>query len=312
MTYEELSGLLKYYHKESNLFMPNEIFNDLKSHIKTKTHIAFAYSYIYFITWLYRYAKHVNLTVTMDNKQIKEILGYKATNQTLDYLIKRRGLLDKNEYTETTRDYPINWDYSSSEDELSFMMFSSLNDNESQYIKTFDKRFFLKKPITAFNRIVKEAEEEIEVEGTFFDVSNTHNIPFEVFLFCMSNEKIGVTGFYLYSYLKHKNDLFEGGYDVSLTHLAEETGISLRSLNTYLGYLRRYKLVDCIHNMEFYVIDMPKEDRKANTYITRDFYLFSDEAIPYRKIGVKSLDDYNKHIEERDSLVQRVENEMPF
>lgn len=312
MTYEELLRLLKYNSKESKLFMPNEIFKDMPKSIEKKNHIPFIYSYIYLITWFYRYVKYAEVEEVLDNKLIKSILGYSPANQTLDYLIKRNGLLDQLEYTKTTRDFPIGWELIEQDKDLIFFMSSDLDEQSLSYTKKFDKRFFLKRPILAFQRVVIDEGDEVEIEGTFFDVSNTHNIPFEVFLFCMSNQNLGVFGFYIYSYLKHKNDLFESGYDVSLDNLAKQTGISLKSVNKYLSYLKRHKLIHCIHNMDYFVPDLPKEERLANTYITREFYSFTKEENPYKKIGFKNLEDYYSHLESIEYLKEDVDKQMPF
>lgn len=289
MSYNELHNLFNYDEKETSLYMPNEIFKDLQKYIKNTPHIAFAYTYIYLITWLYRYAKHFNVEVVLDNKKLKEVLGYSSKNQTMDYLIKKGGLLDEIEYLDSTRDYVINWQFNKSTDEaLSFFMFSDIDREINDYFPSVPKRFFLKKPLKAFYRVIEEENDEYEIAGTFYDISNTHNIPFEVFLFCVSNSKIGCTGFYLYAYLKHKNDIFESGYDVSIEELSQSIGVARRTLINYLGQLKSYKMIDFKHNQDFFAIGL--EDRKANTYITRDYGFFYDRPIPFKRIKYMPID----------------------
>lgn len=302
MKYEEIYQLLQYNDYkgyESNIFMPNEIFEDLKANIKNTPHIAFAYSYMYLVTWLYRYTKHISRDCLIDNNVIKQILGYSAGTRSIDFLIKKNGLLDKMEYTITTRNFPVLWNQSNLEDEpLDFELY-----NEAKEIVMIEipNRFTVKYPVKAFERIIKTKDGELETYGTFYDVDNTHNIPFEVFMYCMGNEDIGCTGFYLYSYLKHKNDIYEGGYDVSLQDLSSETGIAERTLDKYLNALKGYRMIDFKHNQEFFAIGLKEEDRKANTYITKGYDQFSDDLIPFHKITIMRKKDYFKMLEEEET-----------
>src|SRR5690606_36182906 len=98
--------------------------------------------------------------------------------------------------------------------------------------------FRSKYPVRAFNRYIfdpdmKEDYEQGYEDGTFFEVDNTHLIPFESFLFCMSNKELGCIGFYLYSFLKSKNQLFKSGYDIPLEELESVTGVKGRTLDKY-------------------------------------------------------------------------------
>src|SRR5690606_33159628 len=132
---------------------------------------------------LFRYAKYFNVRAVIDNKKIKEILGYAPTNQTMDYLIKKNGLLDKIGLTESDRDYPVQWEYDE-ENGLSFLMRSEIDDTASKYFPVVPKRFFCKKPLLSLGKIETDKDgTEYVTDGTFFNVSYTHMIPFEVFLF---------------------------------------------------------------------------------------------------------------------------------
>lgn len=312
----EIYETMKFNEKESSLFIPNEIFEDLIKNIKTTSHIAFSYSYIYLITWLYRYAKHFNVNDIIDNKKIKTILGYNSNNQTLDYLIKKNGLLDDMGYTESTRDYPLTWDFNKyNREDISFFMSSEIEGEVSDHRKAIPKRFFLKKPLKGFYRIRIEDREEFEEVGTFYDISNTHCIPFEVFVYCMSNPKISCVGFYLYCYLKHKNDIFEFGYDVSLDELSIQTGIARRTLNSYLGVLKSYTMIDFHYNQDFFAAGMKKEDRKANTYSARGYALFSETPEPFKRIkyisNIEYVEKQNKK-EDSTAMSKYVEDNVPF
>ena len=308
MTEKELYKLTKFNEEhESYNFIANEIFDDLKSNINNASHIAFSYSYIYFCQWLYRYCKHVNINM-FDNFKIKEILGYDANNRTLNYLIKKDGLLDKIEYLQSTKEYPISWSHSK-EDSLEFLMVSDISDDyNKEYLPVVPRRFFLKKPLKGFYRVV-ENEEECEIEGSFYSIERTHNVPFEAFAFSMSKESIGCIGFYLYSFLKQKNDIHSEGVDISIDNLAKDTMLSRRTVTNYLGVLKSYKMIDFIYNQDYFVIGMTESDgRKATTYNVRDYDFFSDNAVDYKRIGVRSKEWYDEYLKEREDTERYIQN----
>ncbi|MFC0235652.1 hypothetical protein [Fictibacillus phosphorivorans] len=310
MKYEEIRKLLQYndYNgMESKLFMPNELFEDLKNNIKNTPHIAFAYTYIYLVTWLYRHSKHTVIKGGVSNSTIKEILGYNPETRTVNYLITKNGLLDKIGYTSTDRNFPIASEII--DGRLEFVLVNELESKEDplySYEYSMEKKirenvpknFTIKYPVKAFEREVDE-KGFIDVEGTFYEFENTHLIPFEVFMYCMSKEDIGCTGFYLYAYLSHKNDIY-GGYDVSLEDLVKETGIADRTLDKYLGMLKGYKMIDFQHNQEYFAIGMRKEDRMANTYTTNDYDEFVEQPVSYQKINIVKKKDYFKMLLEEE------------
>lgn len=310
---EELKSMLHYNKKESKIFMPNEIFDDLQNEIEDGTHVSFSYSYIYLCTWLYRHTKHFNPN-TYDNNIIKQVLGYDKSNRTLNYLIKKNGLLDEIGYLESVRDFPISWEIV--DGELHFDMYSDY----PEFPAKMSNRFFLKKPVFAFERVDLDDSNYI-MEGTFYNITNTHMIPFEVFLFCMSKKELGVSAFYLYSYLKYKCDYFGEGYDVSLNRLTEETGMSRMTLSRTLSSLREYGMVEAIHNQEFFALAMDVSERKANTYIAKDHTQFSDEKVEYERIKVMKKAEYWKlketEKEEMNKLLNKKKvdiqlSELPF
>lgn len=305
MTYEEICSLVNYNEKESKLFMPNEVFEELKRNIKNTPHVAFSYTYLYLITWLYRYTKYFNVNVLLNNDKIKEILSYNPKQQTLNYLIKRNGLLDELEYTKTTKDYPVSWEYDEySGKGITFQLHSKLDVEYHEYVPPAPKGFFLKQPVFAFKRVLIDEEgEEYEIDGTFYNTDNTHMIPFEVFLYSMSNPKIGCTGFYLYSFLNHKTDLFEYGYDTPLTKLSEDTGIAERTLDKYLGVLKEYKMIDFRHNQDYFVLGLSPEERKANTYTANSYEKFNNQPTEFKRITVLQRYDYYELLHKEAALL---------
>lgn len=287
---DKINEILQYNEKESKLFIHNEIFNDLKHNLNRSNHIPFAYSYYYLICWLYRYAKYGQLTI--DNKSIKKILGYSPTYPEIDYIIKKNGVLDVIGYTITAKDYPISWTFDNNC--LDFFMLRDCDEETQKLVKgTKSRKYTVKFPPKAFHR-TQESEEGNHLDGTFYDVSNTHLIPFEVFMFCMSKKDIGCTGFYLWSYLKMQNQLFEGGYDISLDDLSNEVSIPRSTMCKYLNTLRAYSMINCYHNQQFFCIALKEEDRKSNTYMTNDYELFSDKPIDFKRIKVVKVNEYMK------------------
>ena len=319
MKYDELRELLQYddvNRHESLVFMPNEIFDDLQTNISSSPHVAFSYSYIYLVTWLYRYAVYGRAKETLTTEHIKRILTYGARTQEINYLIKKNGVLEKLDYVRTTRDFPTSYHYKNDYDHEMYLKdlsprlltFTTLEDWKGRdfydYLQN-GKNYKIKYPLRAFNRYpqddeMKEDYEKGYEDGTFFEFHNTHLIPFDVFLYCMSNKKIGCTGFYLYAYLKFKNDKHKEGYDVSIESLVEDTGIPNSTLNDYLRMLKSYRMIQFQHNQELFSLALKIEDRKANTYITNDYFAFSDKPVPYDKIKIVPKYEYLKQLKEEE------------
>lgn len=298
MNYNEIKEVLQIDGKESKVFMPNEIFEDLQNEMKDSSHIAYAYSYMYLSHFLYRNCKYFNVQTVLDNNVLKQILGYSKSNRTMNYITKKGGLLDDMGYTESTKNYPITWEFKKeSDEELEFTMYEDMKEE----MPLPPKMFFLKHPVKALDeRVINVVEYdenrnkvnvELELMGTFYDVEQTHSVDFEVFMFCMSKKELGVIAFYLYSWLKHKNDIF-GGYDVPMTKLSDETGINRRTLIRQMDLLKGHKMIDFQHNQEFFVVGAFKEDRKATTYYTNGYPYFTQEYTPFKKMEVQPRQEY--------------------
>ncbi|MED4228118.1 hypothetical protein [Neobacillus cucumis] len=289
MTYEEIKHLFQYDENESKIFLPNEIFDDLTGNVtKNSLHLTFSYSYIYLTTWMYRYAKHISVTNGfIDNGKVKEILGYNATTKGLDYMTKKNGLLDQLGYTKTVKDFPTHWTYDEFEG-IEFGMYSSYKDYLS-YLN-LSRKFNIKLPVKAIHRYNNEV-----LDGTYYEFENTHSIPFEVFMFCIANDKLGTTGFYLYSYIKRMNDMFPDGWDVAFDKLAKVTGVPASTLERYMDELRRYNMIIVKYNQEVFSLAMRLEDRKACTYIINEFNQFIDTPQKIKKMKVITTKEYFKN-----------------
>jgi hypothetical protein len=291
----EIKHKLNYDNKESKLYMPNEIFDDLQQSVHKAKHIPFTYTYYYLITWLYRYAKHGSIEI--DNKTIKSILGYNPTYTEVDYLIKKNGLLDNIKYTLTDKDYPTSWSFV--DGDLEFMTIDDFEEDVQKLIKgTRSRKFTVKYPIKAFHR----TDDEEMLDGTFYEIDRTYLVPFEVFLFCISNKEVGVTGFYIWSYLKMQNQIYGKGYDVSIGDLSDETKIPRSTLCGYLNKLKGHKMINCYYNQEFFCLALKDDDRKANTYVTNNYEIFSDEMVSVEKMKFMSADKYLDMQKEKENV----------
>lgn len=282
----ELKKKLQFNEKESKLYIPNEIFNDIQMSVSEggSSSIAFAYSYYYLVTWMYRYAKYG--CYLPDQKFMKNVLGYNEKYQGMDYLIKKNGVLDQIGYTETVKDYPITWTFD--DDYLEFTMLSDMEEDVQEVIrKQVSRKYTVKYPVKAFYRW-----ESDDMDGTFYQFENTHEIPFEVFLFSMSKEDIGCIGFYLWSYLKMKNQIHKDGYDISIDDLSQEVKIPKSTMIEYLNRLRGYRMITCYYNQEFFCVALSDDEKQANTYVTNKWSEFSSDKIGYQKLKFVSKKEY--------------------
>lgn len=261
------------------VYLPNEIFRDLvkcdelvEGKTKQTSPRAFAYAYIYLCCWLYRYCKWVGDERKVTQADLKQVLGYSRENKTIDYIIKKNGVLEKLGYLTTTTDYPVSYFFE--DDCIDFNTIKEQNQDYNEEVKKYlnnDKNYKIKFPVKAFHR-TRESFEERVLDGTFYGVENTHQVPFQVFAYCMTNKDIGITGFYLYSYLKHRNDIFKQGVDISHLKLTDETGISPTKLDDCLKQMKSHNMINV--KVEDFVFDMPIHLRKANKYKVKDFEFF--------------------------------------
>lgn len=247
--------------KEFKIFIPNEIFNDFKScnELNGSEHISFAYTYYYLISWLFRYAKYGLGNVKIDVKFIKQLLGYNATTKTVDFIIKKDGILDQLDYTYSSTDYPIAWTYDNGD--IDFDMYSELDSDMKKYLNK-GKNYKIKVPVKGLYRS-EDSKEDNYMDGTFYDVSNTHLIEFDIFMKCMSEHELGCIGFYLYGYLKSKFQIHSNKYNSSYERLASDCELSESTVKRYVAVLESKGLIGCKEGDCSYDEGFKKD---ANTY----------------------------------------------
>lgn len=226
----------------------NEIFDDLSNikEFKTWKHRGFAYAYYYLTTYIYR-----NTLYGVDNPEMynqKSILNTLIKNHTsISYIVKRRGLLDKYNYLETTRDYPISFYMDNG-----ILEFSTINewDKDLKDLKPkVSTSFSIKKPVKAFNRYNEDAT------GTFYSFQNTHKIHIYRFISIITNPKLGYTGLYIYAYLSMMNDKFKSGYCITNENLSSVVGCdNARTVSKYTKELESLEYIESemhFHNNKF-------------------------------------------------------------
>lgn len=284
------------YEYESKVFLPNNLFEkflDLKNRkLITSSHIPYAFSYLYYQTWLYSYAKYDKYIPTME--EIKEDLGYSKTNKRINYITIKDGLLDQIGLTETTRDFPIGFDLVKIKYGYDKEIYT-INDTMSEdwMVEDYFNRRNVninttcKKPLFLFHKDIQE-----HFDGTLNDTDNTTMIEIQIFDFCMAKEDLGVNAFYIYCYLKYKNDKHKEGYDASHKRIANELGLTASTVQKYRDKLRSYNLIELVHNMPKYT--PIKEDRKVSTNVINDINYFSEDKLEYTKFheqnGKKEID----------------------
>lgn len=243
-----------------HVYMPNEVFIDLQLNIHNSPQTAFAYAYLYYITYLYRYCKYIdNNGNKVTQEDVKEFLGYSRKNKKIDYIIKKGGILDNLQYTETTTDYPLQFLYN----EHNSIYFETIADFKGVIRNLNDRNFKIKKPLRAFYRSLRAIEDK-ELTGTFYEVENTHRIDFDTFNSIMLDKNMGAIGFYIYGYLKHKNDIFKMGYQRSFEKMSAELGMSDKTIRKYTTLLESNGLLTV--ERKVFDINLDEEEYEANIY----------------------------------------------
>ena len=236
--------MFNYQEGEDKIYIPNEIFVDFVGceEIKSGSHVAFAYSYYWLISWLYRYTKYYNNeSIKVTTKDIKRALGYNENDKKVDYLIKKNGVLDQLGYSRLDSDVPLNWIYR--DNELTFELLSEFDEDNRKYIKKqLGRTFTYKLPVKGIWR-TPEDEEDNYWNGTFYEIDNTHLVNYSVFDICMSNKELGCKGFYLYGYLKCRCQWYNGKFNKSMDQIAAEVRLNRKTVMRLIHDLKNIGLV---------------------------------------------------------------------
>ena len=268
LTKQELKDKLAFNANDNKveIYIPNTIFALLanddelnKTNGKRRsTHVAEAYCYVVLTTYLYRHCKY-GWMEDASMKALQEMIGFSYDYKKFNYVIKKDGVLDKLGLTKTIpiKDAPVDYEML----EGGFVEFYTQADLDGMDDpRNVQERKEMGLYKNTKNAKVKEPQFALYGEdgeygyGTFFgyidgdNVANTHKIDMDVFIECMTNENLGCTAFYLYSYLQWKCDISQGvahSIEIGLDKIANDTGVLRGARDTALHGLKAHNLINC-------------------------------------------------------------------
>lgn len=248
--FKQAKNLIDYMHRQDNytIYTPNEIFDELKQSNIKPVHIPFAYSYYFLVSYLYKMCAYDEITPSQ--KELKEWLGFSSNNKTINYIVKKGGVLDHLLYTQTTTDYPVSYH----RDDYGDIEFDTVQ-NEDDYMKELYRsrhsaRYIIKHPVKCFSRY--PVYDLNCLDGTFYQTFDTHRTELSTIQFMLSHSELGVTGFYIYQFLLYKCDKFPEGYKMTYQQLADELGYYHVTITKYLKLLISYNCISANSEMSKY------------------------------------------------------------
>lgn len=249
--------------------MPNEIFEELRTHIdidkpnRSSEHIAYAYSYVYLISYLYRYAVYGDFKQAITEEVLRMILQTPKKYKHKNYITKTNGILHKLKYIvkKSRNDVPVSYEALNDRGFVD-VEFETLGEWIAEFPELkadhyLSRNFKFNFPYRAFyNMKDHEQAQESERLGYFFHAENTHKIPLDIFIFCMTKKDLGTAGFYVYSFIKHMNDKFKDGWLCNKQKFMKLTGFKETKLKETLKALESYNMISNSH--ETYYVNLKK------------------------------------------------------
>lgn len=246
-------------YNHANVRIPNNVFIDLSSIIKSKNNktniqqVAFAYVYLITIGFLYKYAHYVDLDngSYIQNSDIKLLLGYSKSTKSIDRIIKREGVLDSMGLTVTNKDYPVQF-YMNHREEIDgikireFITFQKLSKNHILYPEyksiVKNKNYEIKEPLFL------TSEYGDNEQGTLYCIEKTHQISIEEFLLLVFDAEIDNIDILMYFYFKSKCKGFKKNTrQISLLRIVGEIGMDGNTFYNHLNTLKEKKYIDVSH-----------------------------------------------------------------
>lgn len=245
---------IEYLYGDVSIQMPNVIFRTLSKEIKNKTNIqqvAFAYAFLVATTFLYRYSNYVDIDngTYIQNADIKELLGYNKTTKTVDYIIKKNGLLDNIGLTKTIKNYPVKFitydDIKINKISLTeFTMIDALNNSEKVRYKEIvkNRNYTVKEPL-----FLTEPYGDNDY-GTLYSYENTHKIAIYEILNLMFDENMDIIDFLIFLYIKSKCKGYKHNMKaLSIIKMVDELGIDRSTFYKHLYNLEKNDYVNVNH-----------------------------------------------------------------
>src|SRR5690606_2429898 len=245
------------YGNDAYVQIPNDIFRTLSKNIKNKsgnTNIkqsSFAYAYIICVSFLYKYAQFVDINnkTYIQNTDLKQILGYSKTTKSVDYIIKKDGVLEKIGLLKTVKDYPVSVMYG--EDEYNnfkireFITLSMMDKSHPTYkiIKNIvkNKNYEVKEPVFMFKYNGGA--------GSLYDYSNTHRVTIKEFIKFICDEKIDNIDLMLYFFSKSQcyNLNNKNTKSIPLLQITSDIGIGKESFYYHLKIIKDKRMLPVNH-----------------------------------------------------------------
>jgi len=257
---EHFENLKYLYGREANVRIPNSIFKTLSGMNKDENNnvnaqqIAFSYAYILTVSFLYKYCHFVDVEnhTYVQNGDIKSILGYSRKTKSVDKLIKKGGLLDQLQITNTIKNYPVR-SYSREDEKIngvSLLEFVCIDDsandiNYNSYRSLVKNRNYeVKEPLFMTTDAYGEND-----YGTLYSFENTHSINIHEFLSIVFSDDLDNTDLMLYCYIKSKCKGYKNNLRaITLYKILLETGISNRTFYCHLKKLKKKKYISVNHS----------------------------------------------------------------
>ena len=262
------------YGSNCSIYIPNEVFKDLTTVLKSIKggnikELSFSYAYLVTVGFLYRYANYVDVDegTYIQNRNIKELLGYSHTTKTVDKIIKKNGILDMMGLTDTIKNYPVFFNLEEGEiNKCNIVEFTTIDelDDKDKYKSIVKNRNFEVKDPTYITSGYKDRE-----YGTLYDTQNTHRVTIGEFIKFIEDEKLNNTDFLLYCYFKSKCKGFKKNKrELSLSIILSDIDISQESFYRYLKNLKDMKFIKVKHRGGWVVLENNDESVKcrANEY----------------------------------------------
>lgn len=268
---------IEYLHGKANVRLPNSIFRDLSTAIKSNKgniniqQVAFAYVYLVTVSLLYKYAHFVDIDNDsyISNADIKELLGYNRTTKSIDKVIKKNGILDQLNLTKTTKDYPVRFETNTSEKINNipireFFTIKDLSENDVSYDE-------LKRVVKNRNYEIKEplfltTENGDNDYGTLYSVERTHRIDIDEFLKFIFDDELDNIDFLMYGFFKAKCKGYpEDKKAIAVYKITIELGIDRTAFFKHLELLKNKGYI-AVNHKDWKMKDDKYKKMEANEY----------------------------------------------
>lgn len=277
------------------LFLPNSIFEEIMGAIditqpkRSAKHLFYAYGYVVLTSYLWRYCKF-NGDTEFNEEEYKKLLGVSAQDKFMNYITKKDGVLADLRYIRKVSDCPIYADFHEEtlfggikeKGVLDFQMLSEVNAGLPEwYEKKNVKNQKYNMPLRGYYSC-QEFEDDNYQEGYFWDIGNfnddvengTHEVDINTFIYCMSNEKLGLEAFWLYHFMKFKQAKFKNRmWNIPMNELEVQSGVKGTTLVAILNEMEALGMIDVEHRPYIKNLQSGKKV-KANGYMPRKYDWF--------------------------------------